>query len=116
MFIRIENILKHTIYNKNEVNYKYTSLQAFNQRKRNAAMQEIDWNIDYEYYLNNIYEKQCVFCGCVTSGIDRKDSSISYVEYNIQPCCWTCNVGKNYLSIDEFYFHLQKIFIKHVCL
>lgn len=38
----------------------------------------------------------------ICGGIDRVDSDIGYTIQNCVPCCYTCNIGKNKMSIREF--------------
>lgn len=43
------------------------------------------------------------------NGLDRIDSSKDHSEYNIVPCCKTCNWMKNKMGRDEFLDHIKQI-------
>jgi len=43
------------------------------------------------------------------NGIDRKDSSLGYVEGNVVPCCSVCNYMKGAMSIEDFLQHVARI-------
>jgi hypothetical protein len=109
MYERIGHIINYTNYNKNDINYNLSPSKLFANKKHNAKKEKKELMFDKEYYLNYIYKKQCAFCGCITAGIDRIDSLKGYEIGNIQPCCWACNTGKNDMTVEEFYFHLQKM-------
>ena len=47
--------------------------------------------------------------GYLYSGIDRVDNSKGYLLSNCVPCCSTCNVSKNSMSIGEFEEWLSNI-------
>jgi hypothetical protein len=44
-----------------------------------------------------------------TNGVDRKDSSVGYVDGNVVPCCSLCNQMKFDYSAPEFLEHVRKI-------
>lgn len=43
------------------------------------------------------------------NGIDRIDSSLGHVVGNIVPCCWTCNIMKLDLGLEEFLRQVLRI-------
>lgn len=45
----------------------------------------------------------------VFNGIDRKDSSIGYIEENCVSCCKECNYMKRDMSVNDFIDHIKKI-------
>jgi hypothetical protein len=47
------------------------------------------------------------------NGVDRIDSSLGYVPENCAPCCKTCNVMKQRLTVDEFIGHLRMV-LSHI--
>lgn len=51
----------------------------------------------------------CTYCGSEGGGIDRIDSSKGYVAGNVTPCCKTCNVMKNDLTVEKFEAHIRRI-------
>lgn len=48
----------------------------------------------------------------VYNGIDRVDSSKGYVLYNCVPCCKRCNQIKNNMKQDEFFKHVETIYLQ----
>ena|ERR1700678_1887749 len=75
-----------------------------------------DFNLFYA-----LSQERCYYCGCephkvsarakhfTYNGIDRLDSSLSHIEDNMVPCCWTCNRIKNDTHADEFIPHVLLI-------
>lgn len=53
------------------------------------------------------YQKE--FGTFLYNGIDRKDSSKSYIEGNMVPCCWDCNRMKGDMAQDKFIEHIKRI-------
>ncbi len=70
-----------------------------------------------------IIHQPCAYCGRINSnsgakrynrklahnGVDRIDSSVGYETGNIVPCCQTCNIMKQQLSVAEFLEHCKLI-------
>lgn len=69
--------------------------------------------------FSQLVESACHYCGVppktrfkniqaglrvqvTANGIDRIDSSIGYIKSNVVPCCKTCNLAKNDLSLQDF--------------
>ena len=63
---------------------------------------------------NNMIEEPCHYCKNTFTegarGIDRIDSTKGYLIGNIVPCCYSCNVMKNILSVEDFFNQLKKIY------
>jgi 5-methylcytosine-specific restriction endonuclease McrA len=56
-------------------------------------------------------QQPCFYCGkkpsqlrkkCIYSGIDRIDSKKGYEIGNVVPCCKSCNIAKNTMTIGQF--------------
>ncbi len=45
------------------------------------------------------------------NGVDRKDSSVGYIENNCVPCCSICNVSKMDYSEQEFLQMVERIYL-----
>ena len=45
----------------------------------------------------------------VYNGLDRKDSSIGYIQDNVVPCCGVCNHAKHTMSYQEFVDWLDRV-------
>jgi len=79
--------------------------------KCSAKERGLIFDISFEFYVENIFHKPCVYCGDVvlTVGMDRVDNSLGYTEENVAPCCQICNRMKMAHSSEFFYDHLKKI-------
>ena len=80
--------------------------------KRSARDRGIEWNLSRSAFMELI-ACPCSYCGGEGGGVDRVDSSEGYGDGNVQPCCKTCNLMKNDLTVPEFFAHLAKIALKH---
>jgi hypothetical protein len=76
-------------------------------------------------YVDVVTQQHCYYCGIEPSntmrvphntdilkynGLDRIDNTKGYTESNTVPCCRTCNIAKNTMSIDEFKTWICKLF------
>lgn len=86
----------------------------FGEIKRSAIKRNINFLIDIEFYKNNIFNKNCYYCGDKYDGIgiDRIDNEKGYIEGNCVPCCGKCNKMKQQMTFNSFIEHCKKI-IKH---
>lgn len=82
--------------------------------KSNAKKRKIDFNIDFDSFLN-ILKSNCFYCGIEPTniyhkrfynvsynGVDRVDNSIGYELNNVVSCCKMCNIAKNNYTENEF--------------
>lgn len=77
--------------------------------------------INFELIKEAFYEKCkecCYLCGKENTkthqnGLDRIDSSIGYIETNIQSCCGSCNYMKNNYSLESFLEKCTLIALNH---
>ena len=83
------------------------------------------WNLTEEQFAE-ITKKNCFYCGgkpeqtykankrvngnYIYNGIDRKDNTKGYTIENSVPCCKTCNMAKNSLTIQEFKNWVKRIY------
>lgn len=90
-----------------------------------AKQRNLSWDISPELFLELINSK-CHYCGLEPqfkerhlwnttksgyyTGIDRVDSNLGYNKQNVVPCCSTCNMMKNKLSVDNFKDHIEHIY------
>ena len=86
--------------------------------------------LDFENFKNKI-KKPCVYCGeeysiekqerfrynsrpsntiIKVNGLDRVNSNIGYTDENTVPCCTTCNLAKNTMSVDKFKKWIEKVY------
>jgi hypothetical protein len=101
----------------------------YNAYRQGAIARKLCFNISQDKF-REITKKDCFYCGTpaaqifyphkqystggyVYNGIDRIDSSVGYKEGNMVPCCKHCNTMKWQLSIDDFFSHIIKIYMRH---
>ena len=63
----------------------YRSIDAGNDRVCDLTT---DW------YLENMYEQTCSYCGFPSDGCDRIDNTKGHTKDNVLPCCKECNVAR----------------------
>jgi hypothetical protein len=101
-------------------NNKSVEKRMFSSYKKHGK----DFNLTFEEF-STIITKDCSYCGdkpskerfskngnlsVLLNGIDRVNSSEGYNLNNCVPCCTTCNIMKNTLTIEEFMRHIIKIY------
>ena len=74
--------------------------------KHDAKRRSIKFSLTKEQYSALIEQNKCAYCPAklspTSTGLDRLDSSLGYVEGNVVPCCRNCNVLKgNILTPEE---------------
>lgn len=103
-----------------QANTKDIGVAAFNQvisgYKKNAAKRGMTFDLTEEH-AKQIMLRPCAYCGrqpkqvlgknftsgsFTYNGIDRIDSTKSYVIGNVVPCCGICNRAKHSMSYSEF--------------
>lgn len=74
------------------------------------ASRGLTFEVSFERF-SEILHQPCNYCGSnhVIGSVDRIDSSIGYVEGNIQPLCLRCNLMKLTDSHVDFISHINKI-------
>jgi hypothetical protein len=83
---------------------------GFNRIKNAARSRHLMFDIPYEDYLLNYYNKNCYYCNAIDcTSLDRIDSSKGYLHDNIVSCCKICNSMKNTLSQNDFISHIRQI-------
>jgi len=68
-------------------------------------------NFDAQWILNNIYSKQCIYCGesdWKKLGCDRIDNTKPHTKDNVVCSCWKCNNERQKQTFEEFYKNKQK--------
>jgi len=75
--------------------------------------------------IRSIVIEDCQYCGAKPqtrtthsnlsgefqyNGIDRVDSQIGYIKTNCVPCCWTCNLAKGQMTVDQFHEWIKRVF------
>jgi hypothetical protein len=85
---------------------------AFESFKHRALKRGLNVSITFEQFVN-IVHKPCVYCGYYAEesvlGIDRIDSTRSYVLENCASCCGVCNSMKSDHPLQYFTEHIAKI-------
>lgn len=70
-----------------------------------------EYNLDKEWFINNILKKECIYCGSKEKiGCDRIDNSKGHTYDNVVPCCYVCNCARN----NNFSFDEMKILGKTI--
>ena len=86
--------------------FKDTKLVRYSLSKLSALIRDIPFDVSKEIF-DAKKQKCCYLCGKENSethqnGIDRVDSSIGYVESNMQSCCGNCNIMKSNYTLESF--------------
>ena len=86
--------------------FQNTKSVKYSLSKLSAISRNIPFDVSKEYF-DTKKQECCYLCGKQNNethqnGIDRVDSSIGYVESNMQSCCGTCNYMKNNYSLESF--------------
>ena len=58
----------------------------------------------------SLMKSKCLYCGFIEPGkigIDRVNPSLPHITINCVPCCETCNVAKNTMSLRKFVEHIK---------
>lgn len=75
--------------------------------KGTATKRNLIWNLDSVDVFYMIQES-CFYCGHsvnfpdTRNGLDRIDNTKGYIPGNVVACCFTCNIAKHEMTIDEF--------------
>jgi hypothetical protein len=89
-----------------------TSKARFNNLVKGARVRNVDVTITFNEW-KSLINNPCFYCAGelpqTGGGIDRRDSSLGYVEGNCRPCCTVCNIAKNDLTEEEFRTWLLKV-------
>jgi hypothetical protein len=74
----------------------------YNSIKNNAKRREIEFNISFEFF-ENVVKSVCFYCGGLSTGLDRENNDLGYLETNIVgACCPFCNkLRNNLLTVEE---------------
>ena len=90
--------------------YRQTIEGKYNKLKLSAKRRQLKCEISKEHYEEYFYQQPCFYCGTVSNGIDRVDSSKGYVDGNCLPCCKTCNLMKRTDSFNDFIEHIGRMY------
>jgi hypothetical protein len=104
-FYKKWNIYYHKSKPQNFVNYKNL---AENKRKLKFNISKEEWD--------KLTQESCYLCGYKNTkgiGLDRIDNTLrEYNITNVKPCCGSCNIMKNELTLDVFLEKIQKVATK----
>ncbi len=82
----------------------FQAYKALDKRKNR------EFNLDAEWILENIINKDCVYCGFnCNGGIDRIDNSKGHLKENCLPCCEDCNMSRSDIFTHEEFKSLGKV-------
>ena len=99
--------------------------KVYKDYKGSAKKRGLSWNLS-KADVKKITSSNCHYCGkepssirktnapdghgdYIYNGIDRVDNEVGYEKHNCVPCCSTCNVMKNDMSVDVFIDHIKSI-------
>ena len=95
----------------------------WNNYKQGAKKRGLSFEVPKDVF-KLITSSDCHYCGSepngfvkgrrsngayVFNGIDRRDSSVGYVEGNMLPCCSVCNYAKNDMKYEDFQDWIQQL-------
>lgn len=103
-----EEVLNNLEYIKS---YQKGTKFVYSQLKYQANKRGYSFEIDYEYYLKNLANAKCVYCGSDNTKhwIDREKNEIGYTVENSVPCCELCNKSKMNRTKESFIEHCKKV-------
>lgn len=81
-------------------------------RYKSYRVQSKKRNREFSLSLNDFTEiinRNCMYCGEISLGIDRLDNKLGYTLNNSKPCCGECNKMKRDMSFIEFIKKCHKI-------
>lgn len=101
----------------------------FNQYKSRARRTGKSWGLSQEEFVL-ITSSSCTYCGVepsqtflpnrnthgayVYNGIDRRDNRRGYEPDNSVACCYTCNVAKATMTVEQFVSWIRRVYEKIV--
>ena len=82
--------------------------------KRAAKDRGLSWGLSDDQF-HDLTKQDCFYCGSVPrvhnhtkgrshtyNGVDRINNLVGYETGNVIPCCTTCNIAKNKMSLSDF--------------
>ncbi len=100
----------------------------FRTYKRGARNRKLEFNLSLERF-RSLTKQPCIICGIkpakryrhslkltsykhayVYNGIDRVNNKKGYIDGNVAPCCWRCNLAKADLSLQDFLLYLYRAY------
>ena len=90
-----------------------TNPGSFSVYRSAAKRSQRAFELTKEKY-DNLINKPCVFCrreitATNTSGIDRIDNGLGYVDGNMQSCCGECNFMRGRMTVEAFREKVSRI-------
>lgn len=80
----------------------------YNAYKSNAKKRGYLFEVALDQFRDYL-STRCAYCGDPSTGIDRVDNALGYIDGNMVPCCETCNHMKWVLSKDDFLAKCKQI-------
>ena len=95
---------------------KYLSINKYHKWERSAKSRNYEFNVSLEY-LSDLYlsqNKKCAITGDYLNSLDeasldRIDSSLGYVEGNVQWVTIQANLSKHVMTMEELYEFCKKV-------
>jgi len=88
-------------------------LQLLVYRKKKSAQLRRSWLLT-DLETAKLLSSHCTYCGFKGEinqmGLDRVENDIGYINTNVVPCCYKCNMAKRNLSVYEFKEWIKKAY------
>jgi hypothetical protein len=121
--IFIQNVKHISVFNKRmdgslyPESFKNVNHVSHSEYITSAKKRTIQFELSKEYF-DEKRKNPCYLCGKENAGthqngLDRVDSSIGYIESNVQSCCGSCNMLKNNYSLVSFLEKCLHISLHH---
>jgi hypothetical protein len=123
--VEAARILHLTVNNTKHTPSQLWLITVKHQIKNSAKNRNLEYCIE-DGQLKEICSSKCYYCGVgpsnfikvrrkdletvIYQGIDRINSSIGYLPYNVRPCCKDCNRAKSELSDENFKILIVRIY------
>jgi hypothetical protein len=86
-----------------------------NKYRSNASKKSRPFTLSDET-CQTLFQQPCHYCHGVpikTSGLDRVNNNLGYINSNVVPCCWTCNRMKYQYPLELFMERCKHIALTH---
>lgn len=86
-----------------------TKSGIYNTYRKRAKKRKMDFELSFVQF-SEIIGKDCVYCGEIGYGIDRKDNNKGYTQNNSVTACGMCNKMKLTMTTKEFAYRCKRIY------
>jgi hypothetical protein len=119
-----EHAKNHPSFKKNKAPGQGAKMALICKYRHSAKSRNLEYSLTMEEF-EKITKSNCSYCGLqpqaeydyghntgnyIYNGIDRVDSSKGYTKENSTACCYTCNIAKSDMHIDEFKDWVKRVY------